>query len=1456
MVHRLRAAFDAIKALTRASATPCRAQRTANSSLRKTRGGSPGRFRRSAGVRGVRGGAVVLWSVLMVPVGVLGGVVALVVPQWLAADLSARDAADDVASVALALNADRSGPVVSVTQACDPAMLGSDSDPSDGVAEKNSNYVRGVAKGVLVWRDGALAVLKASTAEVDDVLSAAGDDDELTALLGRADVPVDADAAGLTEHLDGSGADLGLLAASEVSLSGARAGELWAVLESHALLLGELLDLVEREGVDVDDASPAREVSARGWPGDLDGDENDGPEFAYVWTADPADPTEVRYEHWSARLLVEQLWAHEVVPSRALVSVEQARLCVELMEAVYRDLGYEGIDAVAGYHTNPLGVTISAGQQPGSAGRWYVCGEGGDAAAVYVTLAATWESAGWAASQVWPNGRQISAEGAATADVGGSQADGSESAGPAQCSLEEDPSAYQDARDRVAGQDGDSDVERYPITLTATGASGGFVTYLPDEEPGPDTRPEPTADFTPDVSCAAGVEPASATDDPKPATTVTCEFAAPSGATQGAVEVAYTTMQVAAGALRASEAESCTAVDGTHDYKRTWGTAALDLDASPPVSHVQVDVPICHDSVHEGLAPESLTLRWKADPAESDIACATKAPAARSTACATELGDWDSASAGIDDNDSPVVAMDCTPTPQVLEGEALRCSFGMSPAPDRAVGLAVSVGGASGDTAQQGAPCLPSGDRDFAVAAKPSGFAVSGASADADLDLTTCDDRDDTAETFTIAWTATLGGRWGSLTGSSEITILPKSTLGCDARIAEPASNSTNELRCTHSVTSGSWRASRVMHVTLPVATSSQPASTASRCAPGTADIRKSAGHLAVSATRNSWQTRVTVCGDDLHEGDEQIVLARYWQRDLTPIASNPQAQCVDQFRTSDATAACRAMFDTWDKHTITIVDDDRPAISMSCSLADGSGIPSGGLSEGDEVRCGFSTSVRSVHDITLSHDVGATDGDTATVGKCADGNDVEVVSSPATIASMASDASVQLRLQVCSDGYDLRAEPFTVAWDAVLGNEPPSRATLSGMRSFEIVDDTPTLTGCADQALVEGQPMRCRFSLSAPAVQSVSVRVQMIPLSVNVGDCSDAGVDVASFGSRWYTISAGATQTVEFGVSTCADADLEQTEAFRISWYAKAAGSSARFGAGTARVHLTDTPVLEAGGCDRNAIAYEGDTVECEIALVNTTTEAATVTVAVSTGPGTPSRSKTRKIAETAALRGECGDAGVDYEQLTTGTATAVTVPARSLRRVALDVIEVCTDDVNDNRELVDITWQVHRVDASPSTEIGRGRRTLTLIGVPDHVGCRTEVLESSLEIQCYYSIWSNTDDAEPAYARERYQVDIALASITAEVKPCAEGGDVEPVPDPPGIIWEKGEHRAVALVYLCDDDIVEERESFYIYLEVPPEHQKHISIVKRLRYDGNQYRGRHTVFINDDDLDLRDDP
>ncbi|WP_419839584.1 hypothetical protein [Candidatus Poriferisodalis sp.] len=1477
---------------------------------------------RSGPRRGDRGGAVVLWSALMVPVGVLGGVVALAVPQWLAADVSARDAAADVAGVALALNAGGSGPVVSVDEACDPVMLGDDAKLLDGVAERNSNYVAGLASGVLAWRQAALAELGANPEAVAAVFDFYASDEDLTAWLTKWDLPADAsaweallrDAAVLDDAEVLGDADPSTLATvlqtfdprlkklEDGKLSAQESSKRWDELKSQASLLGTLLDLIGDEQVVGEDAvvpvaagSPAREVSARKWPGHLPGEsDGSGAEFSYVWVDDPKPP----YEHWSARALLENFWIHEVEPARTLVTAEQAHLCVELMEAVYRDLGFSGIDSVGGYHTNPLGVAISAGAQRDSAGRWYVCGKDDAAAAVYVTLAGTWESAGWAASQVWPDGRQFSAEGAAATDVSESGADDGESDAGGQApsqvchsadsGLGGDDRVY-DAREYVAEL---AIADRYPISVVAAGAADAdplrqLYTDGPGDPGVPPERPPGTLELN--VTCQSGDEPASATEPPDSSNTVRCEFAAPPTQTTGAVDVAYTTMEAATATSPASQAESCTNTDGTHDYVRKSGTAKLDLDADPQVRTATVEVKICHDTVSEGKAPETLAFRWtaeKAEPTPADIACATAAPSVRSTACtSSDLQSWNMAAASINADAAPTLSVTCDGPPTEGQDDPFECEFTLSEGLDRDVPVAVTVGEGADDTAKVGAagPCPASSSPfDLYVASQPAKFAAANSAADDKLAVKICDVADDDNKTFTVAWTATLGGGWAPLTGSRTFTIGANVIFSCDTSVSEPPSGRTQSLRCTHSTRIGSGdsstRASRVMYVTLPKFPASQLASAQSPCTHNSADMRKSAAHQAVSSSQNVWRTLVTVCDDDLHEGDEQFELALYRQADAT--AQSPQARCVQQFGAGTTTEACLVMFDTWDKHTVTIVDTDRPSISMSCTLADGSAVPAGQLSEGDELACGFSTTVLSVHDTTLWVFV-APDGSDSTAerGTCANKKDLERVSSPGQIAAMSRDSAAKLRLRVCSeDGYESATEEFTVKWEARQGvvveaGELKERGHVidSGTQRFSIAPNAPSVTGCGNQALIEGQPARCSFTLSEPAQELVYVSVRVNPLSVTTGkSCRDAGVDVLYTKTKEVEIPKGSTQSLTAAIiGTCADSDLEPTEAFDMAWNATSRGGET-IGTGLVRVQLTDAPELTAAGCDKNSFAYEGETVRCEIALVNTTTEAATVTVSLTTGPGTPAQAKTREVAATAALRGECGNAGVDYEQLYTGTAAAVTVPARALHLVSVDVVEVCVDDVHDNRELVDVTWQAQQVDETPGTPIGRGRRTLTLMAKPAHSGCQSSALESVGELQCFY-VLTFGDTGVPTTVSKTSRIDARLESINAEVKPCDEGGDVEPEPDPDGIINEAGEYRAIMTVYLCDDDAEESLEQFWIYFDVSLEAQEqNIVLGEKLRYrclEGpgcdcavkracDQLHGRQKITIRDDDIDRPTEP
>ena len=621
------------------------------------------------------------------------------------------------------------------------------------------------------------------------------------------------------------------------------------------------------------------------------------------------------------------------------------------------------------------------------------------------------------------------------------------------------------------------------------------------------------------------------------------------------------------------------------------------------------------------------------------------------------------------------------------------------------------------------------------------------------------------------------------------------------------------------------------------------------------------------------------MCDDDLHEGDEQFELALYRQADAT--TQSPQARCVEQFGAGTTTEACLDMFDTWDKHTVTIEDNDVPSISMSCTLADGSAIASGLLSEGDELACSFSTSVLSVHDTTLWVFVAPSGSDsTAERGTCANDKDLERVSSPGQIAAMSRDAAAKLRLRVCSDdGYESATEHFTVKWEARQGvvvedGKLKERGHVidSGTQRFSIVGNAPSVTGCASQALIEGQPARCSFTLSEPAQEHVDVTVRLIPRGVTTGkNCrDDPGVDVTYTRKIDVVIPKGSTRSLTAAIiGTCADGDLEPTEAFDLVWGAESRGGET-LATGSARVQLTDAPAVTAAGCDKNSFAYEGETVECEIALVNTTTEAATVTVSVTTGPGTPAQAKTRHVAATAALRGECGNAGVDYEQLSTGTAPAVTVPPRTLHLVSFDAVEVCDDDVHDNRELVDVTWQAQQVDETPGTQIGQGRRTLTLMAQPAHGGCSSSALESVGELLCFHTLRYVYNNA-PAPVSRTARIDARLESITAEVKPCDEGGDVDPEPDPDGIIYEAGEYRSLMTVYLCDDDAEESLEQFWIYFDVSLEAQdQQIGLGEKLRYrclkgpgcdcavEGacDKLHGRQKITIRDDDIDRPTDP
>ncbi len=91
-----------------------------------------------------------------------------------------------------------------------------------------------------------------------------------------------------------------------------------------------------------------------------------------------------------------------------------------VMCGAVRVLGSAGVDveSVRGYYTNVLhvGVTDDRGAAGPSQAVWSLCAvDAGsvNAEAVYVAVVADWSEAGWAAAQLWPEGRRIGAEGLA-----------------------------------------------------------------------------------------------------------------------------------------------------------------------------------------------------------------------------------------------------------------------------------------------------------------------------------------------------------------------------------------------------------------------------------------------------------------------------------------------------------------------------------------------------------------------------------------------------------------------------------------------------------------------------------------------------------------------------------------------------------------------------------------------------------------------------------------------------------------------------------------------------------------------------------------------------------------------------------------------------------------------------------------------------------------------------------
>ena len=86
--------------------------------------------------------------------------------------------------------------------------------------------------------------------------------------------------------------------------------------------------------------------------------------------------------------------------------------CLELADALVRDLGYLGVDmgSLRGFYSDSLATSANLAELP----CWITEFRAGQAMvvrdAVHVALAVRWQHAGWAAAQVWPDGLPMAAE--------------------------------------------------------------------------------------------------------------------------------------------------------------------------------------------------------------------------------------------------------------------------------------------------------------------------------------------------------------------------------------------------------------------------------------------------------------------------------------------------------------------------------------------------------------------------------------------------------------------------------------------------------------------------------------------------------------------------------------------------------------------------------------------------------------------------------------------------------------------------------------------------------------------------------------------------------------------------------------------------------------------------------------------------------------------------------------
>ena len=159
---------------------------------------------------------------------------------------------------------------------------------------------------------------------------------------------------------------------------------------------------------------------------DLDMLNADLDDLVNVLNLPPTDPRVIAKQQEVADKVTESA-------GRELEIHEWSASCVQLFEALVRDLGYLGVDfgslrgsysdslqmsALVGNCSNPLYPTEAACTTAGETWTWtpgfeLPCWTGQTVVvqdAVHVVLAANWQDAGWAAAQVWPDGIPMAAE--------------------------------------------------------------------------------------------------------------------------------------------------------------------------------------------------------------------------------------------------------------------------------------------------------------------------------------------------------------------------------------------------------------------------------------------------------------------------------------------------------------------------------------------------------------------------------------------------------------------------------------------------------------------------------------------------------------------------------------------------------------------------------------------------------------------------------------------------------------------------------------------------------------------------------------------------------------------------------------------------------------------------------------------------------------------------------------